>query len=597
MKKDIILMILSGILTIFIWHNFFISGNNIIFLFIFLASIITMKQIFKDLNKRKIIVTSIVSVLFSSAEIICNSINLDYTLNHIINKWLVINFFGYYIIAMTIINIVFNAFYKFKNINCKYLDIKKIKNKNLNNILTNEKVIFITSIVLIFIAWIPYFLRYYPGIVTSDSYSQIEMGIGDLELSNHHPITHTGIIAIFINIGLQIFRNINTGIALYSLASMIIMAILGSLVLKYLRKKNVSKLIRLIVLLYYMFYPVNGMYSITMWKDIFFSGMIPILIIIYRELLLNTEMFLSKKKNIVFYIIVSLLVILLKHNGLYAIILSMPFVMIALKKYWRKTVPMFLTVIILYIFSNILIYDILNINKGSIAEMLSIPTQQIARVEKKYRNELNDTTLEKINNYFKVENIGDYYNPILSDPVKFKLNDKYFNENKIEFIQIWIELLFKYPKDYIESFISNSYGYYYIEATNWVVLRETMDNPNNIMGIEQQPIINSKLVDFVSSTIDQRNIPLLSMCFSIGVGFWLIIICLAYKIYLKEYKNILMYLPILILWLTMIASPVFCEFRYAYPIFTTLPLFISLNFLNEGESDNEKKDCDINTML
>ena len=68
------------------------------------------------------------------------------------------------------------------------------------------------------------------------------------------------------------------------------------------------------------------------------------------------------------------------------------------------------------------------------------------------------------------------------------------------------------------------------------------------------------------------------MLFSVGFIFWVIIVCLGYKIYKKEYKYILVYLPIGILWLTLIASPVFCEFRYAYPLFTTLPLLISLNF-------------------
>lgn len=584
MKKNIIIGILSVILTFFIWHNFLVSGNNVTFIFIFITSIITLKNIFKNPNKRKLIISSIVSILFAMAELICNSINTDYTLNHIINKWLLINFVGYYTIFMIVTEVIFSIFENLKDKEYKKLNTIKINNQKVIDFLANAKIKFILCIILIFIAWLPYFLRYYPGIVTSDSYSQIEMAIGDLSLSNHHPITHTGIISIFINVGIKLFKNINIGIALYSLASMLIMAILGACVLKYLRDKGVSKIIRVIVLFYYMFYPINAMYSITMWKDIFFSGMIPILVIVYRELIFNTEEFFKNKKNIVIYIIASLLTILLKHNGLYAIILSMPFIILVLWKYWKKTIPLFLVVMILYSFSNILIYDILKVEKGSVAEMLSIPTQQIARVQKYHREELSEEILQTIDKFFKKENIGDYYNPVLSDPVKFKLDATYFNENKLEFIKLWIKLLIKYPKDYIESFISNSYGYYYIEARSVAVARDTMDDPDNIMGIEQQPKINSKIVDLASMTIDARDIPLLSMCFSIGVAFWLIAICLAYKIYMKEYKNILIYLPIFILWLTMVASPVFCEFRYAYPMFTTLPIYISLNFIEKEKN-------------
>ena len=584
MKRNVFLTLLSAILTVFIWHNFLVSGNNVIFVFVFIASFITMKHIFKDTNKRKLIITSIVSIVFATIEVVCNSINMDYTLNHILNKWIFINIFGYYAIAMGVINVIFSVFENFKKLEINN-SIIKIKNSKMSSILSNTKVQFVLCVILILIAWLPYFLRYYPGIVTSDSYSQIEMSIGDMALSNHHPITHTAIISIFINIGLKLFENINLGIALYSIASMLIMAILHTCVLRYLKNKGISKTVRGIVLLYYMFYPINAMYSITMWKDIFFSAMIPIFVLLCRELIFNTEGFFNKKKNITAYIIVALLTILLKHNGLYAIILSMPFILIFLRKYWKKTIPLYFSIIMLYSLSNTLIYDILKIEKGSVAEMLSIPTQQIARVEKYHREELSDETIQTINNFFKVDNIGDNYVPVLSDPVKFKLNADYFNNNKMEFIKVWLELLIRYPKDYVESFISNSYGYYHIEARSVAVSRETMDDPNHIMGIKQQPIINSKLVDLVSSTIDARDIPLLSMCFSIGVGFWLIVICLAYKIYQKEYKNILIYLPIFILWLTMIASPVFCEFRYAYPIFTTLPLYISLNLKEKGEKE------------
>lgn len=595
MKKNIFLTILSGLLTVFIWHNFLVSGNNIIFIFVFIASFITMQKIFKNIDKRKIIITSILSTIFAVIEVVCYSINKDYTLNHIVNKWLLINFWGYYIISMIIMNV---AFYIFENFNKNNINsgIIKRKNQKINRVLSNSKIQFILCVLLIIVSWIPYFLKYYPGIVTPDSYTQIGMAIGNRPLSNHHPIMHTGIVALFVNIGLRIFKNINLGIALYSIASMLIMAILGSCVLKYLKNKGISKIIRTLILLYYMLYPINAIYSITMWKDIFFSGIIPIFIILCRELIFNTEEFLNKKRNVIVYVIVALLTILLKHNGLYAIILTVPFILIVLKKYWKKTVPLFFSIIILYLLSNTLIYDVLKVKKGSIAEMLSIPTQQIARVEKYHREELDDSTTQTINKFFTVENIGDNYNPILSDDVKGKLNTEYFDDNKIEFVKLWAKLLIKYPKDYVESFISNSYGYYYVEAKYWVVSRVTMDDPNNPMGIEQQSKISNKFLDYVDSTIDNRDIPLISMCFSVGAAFWGIVVCLAYKIYKKEYKNILIYLPIFVLWLTMIASPVFCEFRYAYPMFTTLPLYIALNF-KEKEKEDNGKNSSFNTML
>ena len=174
MKKNIFLTILSGLLTVFIWHNFLVSGNNVIFIFVFIASFITMQKIFKNIDKRKIIITSILSIIFAVIEVVCYSINMDYTLNHTVNKWLLINFGGYYIISMTVMNVAFSVFENFSKFNINS-SVIKTKNQKINSVLSNSKIQFILCVILIILAWIPYFLKYYPGIVTPDSYTQMKL--------------------------------------------------------------------------------------------------------------------------------------------------------------------------------------------------------------------------------------------------------------------------------------------------------------------------------------------------------------------------------------------------------------------------------------
>ena len=515
-------------------------------------------------NKRMTIVTGILSIVFALIELICKSINYDYTLNHIFDKWILVNLIGYFTIAWCLIT---NLFYLFEKAN---LDNEKAK-----KILDSKIMHFLACALLMLIVWSPIFLRYYPGIATPDSSSQIYQTVGIDKVTDHHPFAHTAIISVFINIGTKLFNSVETGIALYSIFSMCFLATCFSLVLNYLKQIKVPSIVRLVILLWYMFYPINAIYSITMWKDIIFAGIVPLLIIQYIRLIFDTENFLKNKLNIFLCILISVFTIIIRHNGLYMILLSCPFVIIVLRKYWKKVVPLFLAIFIINSVYNLTIYNILKIPKGSIVEMLSIPLQQIARVEKYHRDELNEETMGKINKLFVKENIGDYYNPTLSDDVKWSVDEEYLSKNKEEFISLWLQLLKPYFKDYVESFISNSYGYYYPEAKNWVYSEATMGEK---LGIEQHPIIKSdKISEYIGKTSSRDN-PVVSMLFSVGFIFWVIIVCLGYKIYKKEYKYILVYLPIGILWLTLIASPVFCEFRYAYPLFTTLPLLISLNF-------------------
>ncbi len=562
--KNILTILLAGITTVFAWHDFLISGNNVVFVFIFISAIFIIRHTIDITNKRMTIVTAVLSIVFAIIELICKSIDYDYTLNHIFDKWILVNLIGYFTIAWSLIT---NLFYLFEKAN---LDNEKVK-----KILDSKIMHFLACALLMLIVWSPIFLRYYPGIATPDSSSQIYQTVGIDKVTDHHPFAHTAIISVFINIGTKLFNSVETGIALYSIFSMCFLATCFSLVLNYLKQIKVPSIVRLVILLWYMFYPINAIYSITMWKDIIFAGIVPLLIIQYIRLIFDTENFLKNKLNIFLCILISVFTIIIRHNGLYMILLSCPFVIIVLRKYWKKVVPLFLAIFIINSVYNFTIYNILKIPKGSIVEMLSIPLQQIARVEKYHRDELNEETMEKINKLFVKENIGDYYNPTLSDDVKWSVDEEYLSNDKKEFISLWLQLLRPYFKDYVESFISNSYGYYYPEAKNWVYSEATMGEK---LEIEQHPIIKSdKISEYIGKTSSRDN-PVVSMLFSVGFIFWVIIVCLGYKIYKKEYKYILVYLPIGILWLTLIASPVFCEFRYAYPLFTTLPLLISLNF-------------------
>jgi len=578
--KDIIIsIILSVIMVFFIWHNFLIGGNNIIFVFILFTSFNIIKKTLAINNKKLNVITIIISIMFTFIEIICKSVDKDYTLNNIINKWLIVNFIGYFTMCWTSIKWTYTLYEK-ANQNKTYMYNQKI--------IHNNYCFFIICFMLIFLAWIPYLLKYFPGIITPDSYTQIEQTIGISELSDHHPIAHTAIIGVCINLGLMIFKNINFAIALYSIVSMILMAFIDALVLLYLRKKKVSLVVLGILLVFYMFYPVNALYSITMWKDILFSGIFPIFLIFCNEIIFNTDEFFKYKKNMILFIIFSFLMIVLRHNGLYVVFLTIPFFYIVLKQYWKKLSIMIVSIIAINQIFNLIMFNGLKVKKGSVGEILSIPLQQIARVEKEHRDELTLEESDKINVLFKFENIGDYYNPTLSDPVKEKFKMNYFSDNKIGLIKIWAKLLVKYPKDYVESFICNSYGYYYPEAKNWVVSRATMDHRD--MGIERQSRINGKTVEKIDSYIDKREIPLISMMFSVGFVFWIIVICFGYKIYKSEYKYIFVYLPIFILWLTCVASPVFCEFRYAYPMFTTLGLYLSWNLMSVNQNKENSKE-------
>jgi uncharacterized membrane protein len=107
--------------------------------------------------------------------------------------------------------------------------------------------------------------------------------------------------------------------------------------------------------------------------------------------------------------------------------------------------------------------------------------------------------------------------------------------------------------------------------------------------IHPRSILNLSYIDRINNHILMKDIPVFSMLItSIGLYFWLLLICITYCIYTKKYKKIIMMLPILFLWLTSVAGPV-VELRYVYSMLLLMPLYIGITFIVNKEEKKEEE--------
>lgn len=542
-------------------------------------------------DKRAKLSCAILAVIFSLCEVLGYSISRYCDLSCIIGSKLaflkaILKFIGYYVTFYSILLFLFT-----KGI----AKVKEWKDQKFEFFTNNKKSFFIIAII-IFILYMPYVLSQYPGKISTDSVSEISIALFSMDkMVNHHPIAHIAIVSIFMNIG-RMLNNYNLGIAFYSLFQMMLTAGSFSFVLYYMAKRNVNFYIRLLCFLIFALYPPFAGFAITMWKDVFFGLAMIFYTICMIELAINED-FLKKWKNRLFLLLSMLFVILFRNNGIYVVILSLPFMIFYAKRFRKVTTTMAILIIAFYMIYKGPIFNLLNVTDGPIREALSVPLQQIARTVKYREGELTEEEKMKINEYMPVDEIGELYYPLISDQVKDTLNNEAVEENKMDFVTLWLKLLFKYPREYVESFLSGSFGYWYPEAKNWVIWEFDADSyelaqQNLKIDVAQKPIVNPNIINKMIHAINYYSIPIVSAIFSIGFVFWSTITMLVYVIYKKKYKLILAYIPILFLWLTTIASPVWCEYRYIYSIFTVAPLLIlgMMNFVNNEDTKETLKE-------
>lgn len=420
-----------------------------------------------------------------------------------------------------------------------------------------------------------------------DPIYQIKQIFGVQELNQHFPIIHTMLIKLSISIGNSIFNSINIGVAIYTIMQMLLMAMTFSFTITYMAKKNVNFYVRLITLIYFAFCPTIALASITMTKDTLFSTLMLLVMIIYIELIENTEEFFKSKMKVFASIIIFVLTILFRGNAIYSFILSIPFIVMYKKNYRIKTGVFLCSSIFIVLIINFIICNVIGIPKGSKVEMYSIPLQQITRALIENEETFPEEDKEAFLKFFKKDDYKSRYRPYISDPIKENVDKKYFQEHQQELLSIWIKLLFKYPKSYVDAFLCLVSGYIDVEETRVSVWNEIYPNE---FGIEKTPIYNSYLIKFTESLVYSQNIPIISLIYNLAFVVWIHMILFMFNIYKKNWNKCIVFLPLILYFLTILLGPLNNEYRYIFFLFTVLPISIEMTFSSLLINKTEESD-------
>lgn len=580
--QKIICIIISIFLTIGVnmaidvaQNKIYFKGNEIIWLMIQVFVFFVLKKASKYQEKRLKMCSLTLAIVLSIFQVLGDLTKENWIIHEvIISKTIVV----FIVLKMVVYTTLFMNIIK---IMLKYLEDRKERTTKDEDIFKPNLKTFLVVVLLFILVWMPYFLNYYPGITSYDTNYQLMQGYGIQPYSNHHPILHTFLITTIVKIGYAIVGNYNFGIALCSILQMLVCAITFSFVIYYMAKREVSKGIKIATFLFFAFVPFVPQLSIAIWKDVPFTLAMIWFILAIIDIILGEEKWLKDIKYSILLALIIIFVMFFRNNGVYIILLTLPFIILGKRKYWKRWLGIFLTPILVYFIITGPIYQQLNIAKSSPKEMLSIPLQQMARIIKYKSDELSQEEKEIINQYIPIEKAGELYDPTISDPIKNQFNEGTFVQDKFNLVKLYLKLALKYPEETIEALVGNTYGYYYPEVVTYPIATGTYLSPfekEQFMDIHLEPIIKIPILDYAITAIYQKEIPIVSLVANIGFVFWIFLLGITYGIYQKSYLNLFMYVPIIILYLTCLASPVSGELRYIYSMFTCLPLFIAFSF-------------------
>jgi len=259
------------------------------------------------------------------------------------------------------------------------------------------------------LVWSMYLVAYYPGTMTPDSLSHWEQ-IHTLDFSNWHPVVYTWYI-----LGLT---SIWKTPAIVAFSQIVILALFGGYAAYSLEKRGVnSKWVWIGVLLFGL-YPLNGIFPIAIWKDIFFSGFIFLLTIFTYNIVSSRGTWLASNWHQLMLGINALAISLMRSNGLPIFVVMAILLLIAYRTYFKRLITTLVLVGLAYFLISGPFFNYMDVRATSPNEALSIPTQQFAHIIKE-NGEFTEEQRDYLDSILPLETWKENYNPYLTDKIKF----------------------------------------------------------------------------------------------------------------------------------------------------------------------------------
>ena len=546
-------------------------SNNIINIFLFIL-IFNMYKIVQKVQKKENIFSLCFSLILSTIIIIGTQLDLYGEIFWTLSTLLKIFCLIFFILPIVLYSINF---------------FKKIKIKK--NIEYTKKIKIITF-TIIFLFDFLVFLALYPGIYGYDAGFQIlEILDHNVQLTSHFSILFSYLLANCIKLGKLLFNNYEAGLAIYTLIQTTFMTYVSTKISVYIIKKTQNKLLYILTVSFFCVFPLYTIMIISTAQDVIFAGLFALIVLNLIELATNRDYY-SKKINLIKLMTLILLLCGIRNNGFYAIIVTIPFIMLFQKNKKILTLLTFVIPLIVYKIYTGPVYNLLNVYiEPSIKEMSSIPSQQLARVYNYNYSILDQEDLNFYNNYYTDLDSFKYYTyrQSISDPIKSVLNTTKTSENINQYVYFWIKIGIKDLENYTEAFLMNNIGTWY---PNKNYNDDRMYHPYieyNMLEAkkwnDKYIVINRKslfpLYEKILKVLVEKNawkkIPIISNLFTTGTYFIIFLYTLGLAI-IKNKKHYLIPLGCMIgLYATILLAPV-SLFRYIFPIILLFPVMISI---------------------
>lgn len=457
---------------------------------------------------------------------------------------------------------------------------------------------FLFSALVLTVFYLPWVIAFYPGSAIYDMTWQMVQGVGFAPVTAHHPIFATWVIGLCGKLGLALTGKLNLGIFFYILLQSAVCILSFSALFSFLAKRGVRRGFWITLLFVFAVVPLFGGAMQCGTKDTMFTGLFVWFLVLIAELLLGEgEGFRPVK-----WVFLGLLILLLclYRNGILVIMIPSLLVFYILLRRNKRTRRLFALAGAIALAAGFLFQMIAAraYHTGTeTGEMLTIPFQQTARYVRDREEEVTEEEAKVLEETFVLEDyrtLGSLYYPMSSDPVKARYH---WHASKEEgnvlnrYFKVWSGMFRKHPLTFLEAAVANTFGYYAVTPViqnqkggagtpvqffpDTLAVQGAIDRSEGTLSealLPESPAVLKGARDLLSGWYGiWQKAPVLGLFLKCGFYFYVL---LAITLFYGKRKNRLTVLavPMFLLILMAIASPVNEHIRYIFPVIAALPL-------------------------
>ena len=386
-----------------------------------------------------------------------------------------------------------------------------------------------------------------------------------------------------VSAGNKLFGSYNAGIACYMLFQMAVLAFVFAWVTDLLRKKGAPRWLRAAGTSYFAFFPVIQMYVLCSAKDTLYSAAMLAVTALLLQAAQEKEAFFADGKKMGLLALCMALMALMRHNGLYILILLIPVLAALAGKRMRIRAALFgLAALLLSLGTSAGLKTVFHAQDSENQEMLTVPIQQLARTWTLSPEAFTREEEETLFSYLPEEALL-RYTPKLSDNVKIAFDNEAYAADSASFWKLWLNVGKKAPASYLNAWLLTSYGFWYPDAVLDCYEGNTVFTftygESSYFGYETElPGQRKSLLPWLdglfrrmSLELFQQRIPVLAMLFSPGFLFWIYAAGAGLLVRNRSFRTAAAFLPAGLNWLTVLLGPASLV-RYVLILWFALPV-------------------------